>query len=133
MFKKKDFMQTPKADAEFKPYSGKFIVIPRKNHAIVKVKNDEKLINQLFSQVKNNGYAVYRYDNDTKFKWRRTSSIIGNRCKQLIKSDTPFLFPPTTNRNNQLGMIVKPKNVEVSLKKEGNINNYIFTRGKNIF
>lgn len=136
MKRKKDFIRlfhtkpknTGSKDESWKPYSGKFIVIPNKHTAIIKIKKEDSLLNQLFSEIKNNGYAKYFYTNETKERWRKTSSIIGNICKDITKTENRLLFPPTTNRYAMLGMIVKPKDVRVDVETKNNMNIYTLKR-----
>ena len=90
-------------------------------------------MNQLFHEIKKNGYATYKYNSDTQEKWRITSGIIGNRCKAIIQTDSPLLFPPTSNRMMKFGMIAVPKNVDVTVETKNNMNNFIFSRRKNLF
>jgi hypothetical protein len=88
----------------------------RKKHSIV-VDNSEKLLLQLFNELEENRYAVYRYTHETAKNWQNTSKMIKRRAKVIIKQKDPLLFPPTTNRYDRIGMLVLPKNVEINIVK----------------
>lgn len=57
----------------------------------------------------NDGRAVFDY-RGKKEKWIKASSKIGRISKKI---GIEYLYPPSTNRINQLGFVMIPKNIKV--------------------
>lgn len=84
----------------------------RKKDFIV-VDNTEKVLLQVFNDLRTHNYCYFPYKRENAEVWRKTASKISRRAEDLINQQDPLLFPPTTSRWRNFGMVVLPKNVEI--------------------
>ena len=73
---------------------------------------DKKLL-PIFNELKNKPVVTYDYNNGKTKDWVRISGKIGMKCKELIDTKPPLMYPPSSSRPHNLGFITKPEDVEL--------------------
>lgn len=88
---------------------------------------EEPLLTQVFNDVTIDGYSKIKYDNN-RDKWQKLSGRLRAKkeCKQLIEEE--FILPPTKSRYHQIGVIVKPKDIDIQKEINGEKIKFTFNR-----
>ena len=86
---------------------------------------DSTLI-QSFNEIRDSQVYSFDFKKKDNKKWVDLSRNLSIKAKDMI--DNNLLYPPTTSRHKQLGIISRPKDVEINISNQGNKKEIMFTR-----
>lgn len=100
-----------------------------KKKSVIVDPSKNPLVAQAYNDIITNGIFTYYYEDKKKMlKWKHTSSIIGRQVKKINSNlEKPLIYPPTTSRPNNLGIIATPPDIIRTKEPFGKKLKFIFT------
>ena len=86
----------------------------------------DSLLIQSFNEIRDSQVYTFKYTDKNSKKWVDLSRNISIKAKDMI--DNNFLNPPATNQYKKMGIISRPKDIEIIINPLGSKKEIWFNR-----